>query len=751
MESAVTEKQKNTGSFSQQVKERSDKLVNYFLICFFISGLVLAPFYDTWLIAFGVGGFSLFAYYYIKATMPDSIMYQYVLGVVLGIFMAQGIYQMHGMFEMHFVAFIASAILITYQNWKLQIPLVVVVVIHHAGLAYLQNMGIKGAYFTQLEGVELTSFIIHIILAALIFFICGLWSYLLKKYSKIQVEQTREMGKMEKEAQVNKERILNQEALKAAYKNAEQARHEADEANKAKSVFLATMSHEIRTPMNGVIGMASLLNETNLTPEQQEYAKTISTCGEALLTVINDILDFSKIESGNMEIEERDFDLRTCIEEVLDVFASKAGKQGLDLVYEIDYNVPAQIIGDSLRLRQILVNLVSNAIKFTEQGEIFVGVHLVKTKDNGQIELQFEIRDTGIGIPADKMERLFKAFSQVDSSTSRKYGGTGLGLIICEKLIGLMGGQIDVTSKENEGTTFTFTMLSSASSQSLRTYITNHIAGVEGKQVLVVDDNLTNRCILKNQLELWKIIPTLASSGAEALEILAKGHHFDLILTDMQMPDMDGCELAQELQKMYPQIPIILLSSVGDERNKRYAGLFKSILTKPIKQEMLCKLIINELRGKSKPLAEIQAVTQKLSPDFAKDHPLKILVAEDNPVNQKLALKILSKLGFEAALAENGKIAVEMANEVAYDIILMDVQMPEIDGQEATRIIRQSMEIQPIIIAMTANAMKEDKDDCLKAGMDDFLSKPVKLEELVNMLAKWSGISKQKNTNLKRA
>ncbi|WP_462220223.1 response regulator [Ferruginibacter sp.] len=751
MESAVTEKQKNTGSFSQQVKERSDKLVNYFLICFFISGLVLAPFYDTWLIAFGVGGFSLFAYYYIKATMPDSIMYQYVLGVVLGIFMAQGIYQMHGMFEMHFVAFIASAILITYQNWKLQIPLVVVVVIHHAGLAYLQNMGIKGAYFTQLEGVELTSFIIHIILAALIFFICGLWSYLLKKYSKIQVEQTREMGKMEREAQVNKERILNQEALKAAYKNAEQARHEADEANKAKSVFLATMSHEIRTPMNGVIGMASLLNETNLTPEQQEYAKTISTCGEALLTVINDILDFSKIESGNMEIEERDFDLRTCIEEVLDVFASKAGKQGLDLVYEIDYNVPAQIIGDSLRLRQILVNLVSNAIKFTEQGEIFVGVHLVKTKDNGQIELQFEIRDTGIGIPADKMERLFKAFSQVDSSTSRKYGGTGLGLIICEKLIGLMGGQIDVASKENEGTTFTFTMLSSASSQSLRTYITNHIAGVEGKQVLVVDDNLTNRCILKNQLELWKIIPTLASSGAEALEILAKGHHFDLILTDMQMPDMDGCELAQELQKMYPQIPIILLSSVGDERNKRYAGLFKSILTKPIKQEMLCKLIINELRGKSKPLAEIQAVTQKLSPDFAKDHPLKILVAEDNLVNQKLALKILSKLGFEAALAENGKIAVEMANEVAYDIILMDVQMPEIDGQEATRIIRQSMEIQPIIIAMTANAMKEDKDDCLKAGMDDFLSKPVKLEELVNMLAKWSGISKQKNTNLKRA
>ena len=750
METMQKGQQSHSAKYREEIKKRSDKLMNYFLISFFAIGLILAPFYGTWLLAVGSGSGCLAAYYFTRFAFRKSNLYQYVLSIVYGLFMAQYIYQMHGMFEMHFFAFIASIILITYQNYKLQIPLVIFVLIHHIGLGYLQNAGVEGVYFSQLNTLELQTIIIHILLAAIIFFTCGLWAFQLNKYSKIQLEQIVQMEKMERDAQLHEERIFSEKALKVAYENAEKAREDADKANKAKSVFLATMSHEIRTPMNGVIGMASLLAETELTTEQQEYAKTISTCGDALLTVINDILDFSKIESGNMELEEREFDLRICIEDVLDVFAAKAGQSGLDLVYEIGHDVPAQIIGDSMRLRQVLVNLVSNALKFTQRGEIFVSVNLLNAKKDGQIQLGFEVKDTGIGIPTDKLDRLFKPFSQVDSSTTRKYGGTGLGLVICDKLIELMGGQIKVDSVENVGTTFSFTMLSYPSSQSLRTYVTHNVTGMEGKHILIVDDNYTNRQILNNQLELWKMIPMLAESGAEALEIMAKGTHFDLMLSDMQMPDMDGCELATQMKQLYPELPIILLSSVGDENNKKYVGLFKSILTKPIKQEMLCRLLINELRGKSKPVKqEAEPVKPKLSLDFAKEHPLDILVVEDNLANQRLALKILSKLGFEPMLAENGQIAVEMVGRSEYDMVLMDVQMPVMDGLEATRIIRQQLATQPVIIAMTANAMKEDRDECLEAGLDDFLSKPVKPEDLMKMIAKWATSARENTKGVK--
>jgi signal transduction histidine kinase/ligand-binding sensor domain-containing protein/DNA-binding response OmpR family regulator len=538
-------------------------------------------------------------------------------------------------------------------------------------------------------------------------------------------------------AERTKQLAFSMQEERQARKEAEKAKHESEEANEAKSVFLATMSHEIRTPMNGVIGMASLLSETPLNTEQKEYTNTIKGCGENLLTVINDILDFSKIESGKMELELKDFDLRTCIEEVFDVFAGKASETGLDLIYEIDHNVPLQIVGDSLRLRQVIMNLVGNAIKFTHKGEIFIGVHLLKINGD-DVELRFEVRDSGIGISADKLDRLFKAFSQVDSSMTRRYGGTGLGLVICEKLIGLMGGSIGVESQIGYGTTFTFTIQTCVSEQAGRMYVSHSLGGLKGKRVLVIDDNITNRNTLRNELLQWKLLPTMASSGKQALEILLTSE-FDLIITDMQMPEMDGIQLAKQIRMLNPHIPIILLSTAGDEQTKLHKDIFSSVLAKPVRQSILRKHILLQLENHKQVSEDDQK--RILSTDFAKKFPLDILIVEDNPVNQKLADRVLTKLGYEPHKAVNGLEGVNALEKHHYDLVFMDVQMPVMDGLEATQRIRQSGSMQPVIVAMTANAMQGDRDKCLAAGMDDYISKPVKLEDLVMLIEKWSAQS----------
>ena len=665
---------------------------------------------------------------------------RYVIAVAQMLASALLIHLTGGRIETHFHIFGSLAFLAFYRDWRVLITASVVVVLDHFARGMWWPQSVFGSV-----GVSPWRWLEH---AGWVVFENVFLIYACMRSQR----EMQEIALRRAELEVGKDRIEQAVAertaeLALANRELTHAKEAAEAASRTKSAFLANMSHEIRTPMNGVMGMTSLLLDTPLTETQRGFAETIRTSSDSLLTIINDILDFSKIESGRMELEEEPFELRGCLEEALDLFSYKCEEKGIELAYLAD-DVPAFVAGDVTRVRQIVVNLVGNAVKFTEQGEVFLSVksrqvetpaHALSAPREGAparwFELQFAVKDTGIGIPADRMDRLFKVFSQVDASNTRRFGGTGLGLAISRRLIELMGGTIAVESRVGEGSTFRFN-LTLREAEAVSPPVVMAPPLLAGRRLLIVDDSEVNRRILHIQAERWGMIPHAVASGDEALAWLAS-HTADLAALDMHMPEMDGLELSSCIRELPAgkDLPLVLFSSAASLRNrsdarwKNFAGSF----TKPVKKAQLRDALLQALGQRGLPSGPM---TRERRAVLAESCPLRLLLVEDNVVNQKVASHFLGQMGYRRDVAANGVEALQAMERQDYDVILMDIQMPEMDGYEATREIRRRFIgcRAPQIIALTAGAMEEDREKCLACGMDDYLSKPLRIDEVEEKL-----------------